>query len=81
MTSQVRKEMLYTPEQWETSETIRQSTNDATHAELIRRLLALEAERLGIAWPDNMPTKKENSRKAVAARTRKPSRKRKEGAS
>lgn len=68
MPDQVRKEMLYTPEQNNALANLMTVTDDRSYADLIRRLIADEAARLGLEWPDNMPTKKDNARKGISKR-------------
>jgi hypothetical protein len=39
-----------------------------TYADLVRRLVAAEAAKHGIVWPDNMLTREETIKKAYANR-------------
>jgi hypothetical protein len=62
-----QKLMKYTDEQDAAVTQITDAT-DETYAELVRRLLAQEAARLGIEWPDNMLTREETIKKAYTNR-------------
>jgi hypothetical protein len=62
-----QKLMLYTDTQVIALEKIMQA-KDETYAELVRRLLAREAESLSIEWPDDMPTREETMRQAQKKR-------------
>lgn len=64
----IRKEMLFTPAQNNALSNIQTLTGDKSYADLVRRLLAQEAERVGVSWPDDMPTKKDNAKKGVSKR-------------
>lgn len=56
-----------TNEQDEAVTSLTESTGE-TYADLVRRLLAAEAEKHGIAFPMNMPASNDNIRKAYESR-------------
>lgn len=62
-----QKLMLYTDEQIVVIEKITKATRE-TYSDLVRRLLAAEASRLDIEWPDNMPTRDDTIREAQKKR-------------
>jgi hypothetical protein len=62
-----QKLMLYTDTQIIALEKIMQAKGE-TYAELVRGLLAAEAARLGMDWPDDMPTREETMRDAQKKR-------------
>jgi hypothetical protein len=62
-----QKLMLYTDAQMIALDQIMRAKGD-TYAELVRGLLADEAVRLGLVWPDDMPTKQETMRNAQKKR-------------
>lgn len=45
-----------------------EATGDKSFSDLVRRLLAQEAARLGVEWPDNMTSKEDTMRRAQAKR-------------
>lgn len=58
-----QKLMLYTDTQIVALEKIMTAKGES-YSDLVRRLLSAEASRLGIEWPDNMPTRDETIRAA-----------------
>lgn len=57
-----------TDEQSETTGPLVQATGDKSLSDLVRRLLAEEAARVAIEWPDNMLSREETIKKAYAKR-------------
>ena len=57
-----------TDEQSEITGPLVKATGDKSLSELVRRLLAVEAARVAIAWPDNMATRDETIKKAYSNR-------------
>lgn len=62
-----QKLMKYTDEQDAALNALTEAAGK-TYADLVRGLLAAEAERRGIVWPDNMPTREETIKKAYSNR-------------
>jgi predicted CopG family antitoxin len=62
------KPIKITEEQDAAIEPLVKSAGDKSFSDLVRRLLAQEAARLGVEWPDNMPTPDQNIRKAMDKR-------------
>lgn len=62
-----QKLMLYTDAQIAALEKIMAAKGE-TYAELVRRLLSIEAASLGIEWPDDMPSREETMRAAQKKR-------------
>lgn len=63
----IRKEMKYTDEQGKALDLLAKKTNE-TYAEMVRRLIADEAARLGIDFPQNMLSKQETIKIALEKR-------------
>ena len=62
-----QKAMLYTPEQVQALGLLAAATGE-TYSDLVRRLVAAEAEMKGIDWPDNMLSRAEAIKKAYELR-------------
>ena len=62
-----QKAMLYTPEQIRALDLLAEATGE-TYSDLVRRLVAAEAEMKGIDWPNNMLTRGEAIKKAYELR-------------
>ena len=62
-----QKAMLYTPEQVQALGLLAAATGE-TYSDLVRRLVAAEATRLNIDWPDNMLSRAEAIKKAYELR-------------
>jgi len=62
-----QKAMLYTPEQIRALDLLAEATGE-TYSDLVRRLVAVEAARLNIDWPDNMLSRAEAIKKAYELR-------------
>lgn len=62
------KPIKITEEQDAAIDPLVKATGDKSFSDLVRRLLAQEAERVGAEWPDNMPSKEETMRRAQSKR-------------
>lgn len=62
------KPIKITEEQDQAIPNLIEAAGDKSFSDLVRRLLAQEAERLSVTWPDNMPTPDQNIRKAIPKR-------------
>ncbi len=62
------KPIKVTEEQDVAIEPLVKASGDKSFSDLVRRLLAQEAARLGVEWPDNMPTRDETIKKAYSNR-------------
>ena len=62
-----QKAMLYTSEQIRALDLLAEATGE-TYSDLVRRLVAAEAEMKGIDWPNNMLTRTEAIKKAYELR-------------
>lgn len=62
----IRKEIKYTLEQGEALDNLVAAAGDRTYAQMVRRLIKQEAERLGLPFAMNMPDKVDTARVAQA---------------